>query len=71
MQRMWAPWLAGAGWPVSAQNPAIFSGMSSGLKKRGSSGLMSETNGGAAAASFSSAAKSYFVPCFAQCRRHS
>ena len=35
--------------------------MSSGLKKRGSSGLMSETNGGAAVASCSSAAKSYFL----------
>ena len=64
------------GWPARAgrfprQKSAIFFGMSSGLKKRGSSGLMSETNGGAAAASFSSAAKSYFFPSFAQCRRHS
>ena len=60
---MHAPWSAGTGWPVSRQNSAIFSGMSSGLKKRGSLGLMSETNGGAAAASCSSVAKSYWFPC--------
>ena len=32
----------------SPRTSAIFFGMSSGLKKRGSSGLMSEANGGAA-----------------------